>query len=64
MDCQCDVYGCTLPGPPTWLCWYLNCTRDTLFCFGDPGVAAFCQLWNYQPTGGECGCSGFSCFFG
>lgn len=34
-DCQCDEYGCDLPGPPYYVCDVWDCGRESAECVPD-----------------------------
>jgi hypothetical protein len=62
-QCDCDAYGCSIPGPPYYECAFVDCRSGGLFCANNFGVVAECVPYNYTPDGSECGCNGFQCWF-
>lgn len=65
-DCDCDEYGCTIPGPPYYVCATQSCSLrgllSTWFCEIPLGYTSevcvpFGFLWDVCP------CSGITCWF-
>jgi len=63
MDCDCDAYGCTLPGPPYYLCFSTTCCTWSWACYPDaPCDVKICHTRDYVPSGSDCPCSGAWCW--
>lgn len=74
-SCDCDEYGCTLPGPPYMICFSHDCDNNA----GIPPFWLICARWGHDPfpcdngevrgctpitgMGLECPCSGWECWF-
>src|SRR5947209_7468698 len=47
-DCDCDGYGCTLPGPPYYQCFQIDCCTWSWSCYPDaPCAVRACHVRDY-----------------
>jgi len=54
VDCDCDQYGCSEPGPPYLICVDIGCNKAALICSGEAGYLQGCYPINLPPL--QCPC--------
>jgi hypothetical protein len=63
IDCDCDLVGCSVPGPPASLCFEIDCAKPANYGHycqvpGWAKVHIDCKSTMHVVTAGDCPCGG------
>jgi hypothetical protein len=69
VDCDCDLHGCSIPGPPAYMCFQIDCGKPANFGHycripGWAKVHIDCKPAMHVVNIGDCPCNGtLNCAF-